>query len=341
MKQNFEKAANKSKPEDLKHSRGPTSVDKKEISGASPNSENASKPASDQKKAWVLASSTPQTKPFEGQNSALAESQKVDSDEKPQVNTENPVPKTSGEDDKVYKIKDNPFVRGSTPNKNQPEVKKLTNSREGIATRRTVEERQVIKKTQEEVVVTKQETITSSTLSNKNPANHRYSVAPSSQKTAESDIRRSSVTGSSTGPSKPLDRSSVSKEKEVAKPSTSTINTDRTDRSKSRPTNEKPAKPSAGLKGSVADGYHSLEYENGTYEGYIKANKRHGKGKYTWKDGNWYEGDWVDDLKDGTGKFSWTTGDCYEGEYKKDKREGAGIKIYANGDKYEVDHFNV
>lgn len=106
-----------------------------------------------------------------------------------------------------------------------------------------------------------------------------------------------------------------------------------TDRSKSRTLKDSNSK---GTKGVVADGWHSLEYENGTYEGYILNNKRNGKGKYTWKDGNYYEGDWVDDQKEGTGKFVWTTGDVYAGEYKGDKREGVGEKIYSNGDKYEV-----
>ena len=91
-----------------------------------------------------------------------------------------------------------------------------------------------------------------------------------------------------------------------------------------------------GIKGTVEDGWHSLDYENGTYEGYIKDNKRNGKGRYTWHDGNRYEGDWVDDQKEGMGKFSWTTGDVYEGEYKADKRHGVGVKNYNNGDSYEV-----
>jgi hypothetical protein len=122
----------------------------------------------------------------------------------------------------------------------------------------------------------------------------------------------------------------------VTKPNisqTSRIDTGRSiERSKSKPKEAATKR----LKGSVADGWHSLEYENGMYEGYVKNNKRTGKGKYTWQDGNWYEGDWVDDQKEGMGKFSWTTGDIYEGEYKGDKRHGVGVKTYSNGDKYEV-----
>lgn len=138
--------------------------------------------------------------------------------------------------------------------------------------------------------------------------------------------------------------SSSSRTPDIHRPSTaqtkpatkavSKVDTGRTtDRSKSR--NLKDAN-SKGAKGVVADGWHSLEYDNGIYEGYIKNNKRNGKGRYTWKDGNYYEGDWNDDQKEGMGKFVWTTGDVYEGEYKGDKRQGVGVKVYSNGDKYEV-----
>lgn len=87
---------------------------------------------------------------------------------------------------------------------------------------------------------------------------------------------------------------------------------------------------------ALADGFHTLEFENGKYIGYIKDNKRTGKGKYIWADGNEYEGDWQDDLKEGNGTFRWACGDIYEGQYSKDKREGNGLKTYANGDTYEV-----
>jgi hypothetical protein len=318
LKQNLEKLTNKPKAEDLKNSRGPTSVEKKEAT-SSPNTDNGSKQASGgPRKSWVLASSTPQTKAFEESN--LTTSQNLDSDEKPQENKETPVSKTNPEEDsKVYKIKDNPFVRGSTPTKNPPTEtrKSVTTSREAVVTKRTVEERQVS---------VRQETtaLSSSTTTATSKAAYRHSVVPGGPKTAEPEARRSSV-----GPAKANDKSADAKKPAaVAKPE--------------RPRSPVPAseKSGKGLKGSVADGWHSLEYENGTYEGDIKANKRHGKGRYTWKDGNWYEGAWVDDVKEGMGKFVWTTGDSYEGEYKKDKRHGAGIKIYANGDKYEVLSFH-
>ena len=84
------------------------------------------------------------------------------------------------------------------------------------------------------------------------------------------------------------------------------------------------------------NGYHKIVFENGIYEGYMQDNKRHGRGKYTWNDGNLYEGDWHDDMKHGKGRFEWENGDIYEGEYIEDRREGTGIKYYQNADTYEV-----
>jgi hypothetical protein len=53
----------------------------------------------------VLASSDPQTKPFEENKSAAEES-----DEKPKTSTPKPE-----QENKIYSVKDNPYVRGNTP----------------------------------------------------------------------------------------------------------------------------------------------------------------------------------------------------------------------------------
>lgn len=108
MRSNLERATSKPK-EDIKSSKVEPSKhsteDKKNAATPTPNSNNPSKPSEDQKKAWVLASSTPQTKPFE-------EEQNEDSEEMPKGYKPQP-----HDDSKVYKVKDNPFVRGNTPNK--------------------------------------------------------------------------------------------------------------------------------------------------------------------------------------------------------------------------------
>lgn len=84
-----------------------------------------------------------------------------------------------------------------------------------------------------------------------------------------------------------------------------------------------------------SDGFQKVKYDNGTYEGYVKEGKRHGKGVYVWNDGSRYEGDWYQDLKQGKGVFRWDNGDVYEGSFFGDHREGKGKKSYANGDEYD------
>jgi hypothetical protein len=34
--------------------------------------------------------------------------------------------------------------------------------------------------------------------------------------------------------------------------------------------------------------------DGSSYEGFYKEGKKHGKGKYIWGDGSFYEGDWFD-----------------------------------------------
>ncbi|MEP7169484.1 MAG: hypothetical protein ABI855_08965, partial [Bacteroidota bacterium] len=76
-------------------------------------------------------------------------------------------------------------------------------------------------------------------------------------------------------------------------------------------------------------------YANGdTYEGQFVKNKKHGKGKYTFKSGSSYEGDFVKDLFAGEGVFYYDDGSCYEGTFSNDLFNGKGVCFYANGDYY-------
>jgi hypothetical protein len=55
-------------------------------------------------------------------------------------------------------------------------------------------------------------------------------------------------------------------------------------------------------------------------------------GKYFWKNGDSYEGNWKNDLRDGKGVFIWSDGDKYDGEWKKDMKEGNCV-YYDNNEK--------
>ena len=39
-----------------------------------------------------------------------------------------------------------------------------------------------------------------------------------------------------------------------------------------------------------------MEGENGKYEGYWVNGKKNGRGRFTYPEGDVYEGDWVDDI---------------------------------------------
>ena len=66
----------------------------------------------------------------------------------------------------------------------------------------------------------------------------------------------------------------------------------------------------------------------GTYAGDCKKNKADGKGTATGEDN--YTGEFKNGYPHGTGKYSWKNGDWYEGAWKKGQREGQGIMHYAD-----------
>ena len=78
---------------------------------------------------------------------------------------------------------------------------------------------------------------------------------------------------------------------------------------------------------------HVDTYEN-RYEGELKDDKKHGKGKMNFANGYEYLGDWVDDTPSGEGIYIWTNGDRYEGYFENGQRHGKGSYFFANGDRY-------
>ena len=67
----------------------------------------------------------------------------------------------------------------------------------------------------------------------------------------------------------------------------------------------------------------------GKYEGeYNKDGKRHGKGKITFRNGTYYEGEWKNDLSHGQGTLTYSDGSIYKGEFKFAKKDGKGTQIF-------------
>ena len=92
---------------------------------------------------------------------------------------------------------------------------------------------------------------------------------------------------------------------------------------------EPPPPPSGPVKGK-------LTYTDGSfYEGDVENGKANGKGKLTFSDGGTYVGDFVNNLFCGKGVQKWVSGAVGEGDYSNGKRHGYGKVKYSNGNIYE------
>jgi len=66
--------------------------------------------------------------------------------------------------------------------------------------------------------------------------------------------------------------------------------------------------------------------------------KKSGKGKYYYLNGDFYDGEWKDDMKEGFGVYHFYAKDSkYQGEWKADKMHGKGTYFYADGSYYQGD----
>ena len=55
---------------------------------------------------------------------------------------------------------------------------------------------------------------------------------------------------------------------------------------------------------------------------------KHGQGKYSWNDGEIYEGSWKEDSMHGEGKMIYANGDVYTGSFEDNRRHGEGEMVY-------------
>ena len=80
------------------------------------------------------------------------------------------------------------------------------------------------------------------------------------------------------------------------------------------------------------EGYE--ESDDYTYSGEFFRGKKHGKGKIQWKNGIWYEGNFIMGRIEGKGKQHSPENE-YEGDWKANKMHGLGVITWPNGDRYE------
>lgn len=83
------------------------------------------------------------------------------------------------------------------------------------------------------------------------------------------------------------------------------------------------------------NGYQTLNYKGGVYEGNVSWNSPAGKGKLTYANGAVYTGDFAAGVRDGKGSLKAPNGDVYEGSWKNDQFDGAGKLTLKNGATYE------
>ena len=88
---------------------------------------------------------------------------------------------------------------------------------------------------------------------------------------------------------------------------------------------------------SNSDCDYKKQFDNGDiYEGCTDVEGRfNGKGKYTWADGRYYSGDWVNNKREGSGEFKFSDGSLYKGDWVNNKRDGKGKYITTDGNIYE------
>lgn len=70
-----------------------------------------------------------------------------------------------------------------------------------------------------------------------------------------------------------------------------------------------------------------IEALKGKYEGECKKGKANGKGMAIGTDS--YEGEFRNGYPDGAGKYTWKNGNCYEGTWKKGEIDGQGTMHYS------------
>ena len=83
------------------------------------------------------------------------------------------------------------------------------------------------------------------------------------------------------------------------------------------------------------NGYQTMSYKSGTYEGNVSWGSPSGKGKLTYADGAVYTGDFSGGQRQGKGVYRTKNGDTYEGEWKNDKFDGQGKLALVSGLRYE------
>ena len=82
---------------------------------------------------------------------------------------------------------------------------------------------------------------------------------------------------------------------------------------------------------------------NDRYQGQMREGKKWGKGTEVWKNGQTYQGGFVDGLMSGFGVLTYEASsdlDSYVGQFQNDEQWGQGTLTWKNGDSYRGEFEN-
>ena len=83
------------------------------------------------------------------------------------------------------------------------------------------------------------------------------------------------------------------------------------------------------------NGKGKFTFANGDiFEGLFKNGSLNGKGTAIWFNKNRYDGDWKDGFPSGEGTYAWASGNRYSGHWERGKQNGDGDFKFANGEHY-------
>ncbi len=90
------------------------------------------------------------------------------------------------------------------------------------------------------------------------------------------------------------------------------------------------------VKGDCQNGYGKFQYKSGAaYEGNFKKGQIHGQGVLYFSNGDKYIGQWENRYREGKGKLTFHNGDIYQGNFVRNEFNGHGVISFANGDEYD------
>jgi hypothetical protein len=90
------------------------------------------------------------------------------------------------------------------------------------------------------------------------------------------------------------------------------------------------------IAGNTEDGIGKYRWKSGNeYEGNWQNGKQHGRGVRTWPSGSNYDGDFLHDKIHGQGVFTWANGNSYNGKFQDGKKNGPGVFTWKSGSKYD------